>query len=124
MPIYVPTACCTESQHWSMHISLSSSSVSRYTLVGYPSYACNRACALLSPSPCHYAMAKLVPTVQLATHVYSKTLYSWLYGVKSKFFWLDGLILFHIIMGQCCTCCELHYLKLKWNLTLSLPRSH
>ena len=36
-----------------------------------------------------------VPAVQLTTHVKSSTLYGRLYGVKSKFFRLDGLLLFY-----------------------------
>ena len=43
--------------------------------MGYPSYARNRACALPSPSPFHYVMAKIVPVVQLAAHAESSTLY-------------------------------------------------
>ena len=41
--------------------------------------------------------------VQLTTHVKSSTLYGRTvvrsYGRTSKFFWLDGLLLFFIIMG-------------------------
>ena len=44
-----------------------------------------------------------VPAVQLATHVKSSTLYGRMvvrsYGRTSKFFRLDGLLLFYIIMG-------------------------
>ena len=42
-----------------------------------------------------------VPTVQLTMHVKSSTLYGRLYDCTSKFFWLDGLLLFCIIMGLC-----------------------
>ena len=66
----------------------------------YPNYAHNRACALPPPSPFHYVMAKIVPVVQLATHAKSSTLYGRSYGRTSKFFWLDGLLLFRIIMGN------------------------
>ena len=40
-----------------------------------------------------------MPAVQLTTHVKSSTLYGRSYGRKSKFFRLDGLLLFCIIMG-------------------------
>ena len=44
-----------------------------------------------------------VPTIQLTMHVKSSTLYSptviQSYGCTTKFFWLDGLLLFCIIMG-------------------------
>ena len=43
--------------------------------MGYTSYERNHACALPSPSPFHYAMAKIVPVVQLAAHAKSSTLY-------------------------------------------------
>ena len=42
---------------------------------------------------------KIVPVVQLAVYAKSSTLYSRSYGRTSKFFWLDGLLLFCIIMG-------------------------
>ena len=45
-------------------------------------------------------MAKIVPVEQLATHDKSSTLYGRSYGRTSKFFWLDGLLLFRIIMGN------------------------
>ena len=79
----------------SMRTLSSSDGVSWRTLMGYPSYARNRACALPSPSPFHYVMAKIVPVVQLAAHAKSSTLY----GRTTKFFWLDGLLLFCIVMG-------------------------
>ena len=40
-----------------------------------------------------------MPVVQLAAHAKSSTLYGWSYGRTSKFFRLDGLLLFCIIMG-------------------------
>ena len=42
-----------------------------------------------------------MPVVQLAVYAKSSTLYGWLYGHTSKFFQLDGLLLFCIIMGLC-----------------------
>ena len=47
-----------------------------------------------------------MPVVQQAAHAKSSTLYGRSYGVKSKFFRLDGLLLFRIIMGLHC---ELRY---------------
>ena len=48
-------------------------------------------------------MAKIVPVVQLAAHAKSSTLYGrtvvQLYGRKTIFFRLDGLLLFCIVMG-------------------------
>ena len=52
----------------------------------------NRACALPSPSPFPYLMAKIIPVVQLAAHAKSSTLYGRSYGHKSKCFRLDGLL--------------------------------
>ena len=75
MPNRVPGVNYTEAQHSSMRTSLSSAGVSWRTLIGYPSYARNRACALPSPLPFHYVMAKIVPVVQLAAHAKSSTLY-------------------------------------------------
>ena len=49
--------------------------VSWRTLMGYPSYERNRACALPSPSPFHYVMAKIMSVVQLAVHAKSSILY-------------------------------------------------
>ena len=63
--------------------------------MGYPSYARNCARALPSPSPFHYVMAKIVPVVQLAAHAKSSTSY----GRTTKFFRLDGSLLFRIVMG-------------------------
>ena len=40
-----------------------------------------------------------MPVVQLAAHAKSSTLYGWSYGGTSKFFRLDGLLLFYIIIG-------------------------
>ena len=72
--------------------------------MGYPSYARNSAYALLSPSPFHFIMAKIVPAVQLAAHAKSSTLHGQSYGLKSKYFRLDGLILFPIIMAIMSKC--------------------
>ena len=83
----------------SMRTLSSSDGVSWRALMGYTSYERNHACALPSPSPFHYAMAKIVPVVQLATHAKSCTLYGRSYGRTTKFFGLDGLLLFRIIMG-------------------------
>ena len=59
MPSRVPAVRCIEARHSSMRTSLSSAGVSWRTLIGCPSYARNRAYALLSPSPFHYVMARL-----------------------------------------------------------------
>ena len=40
----------------------------------YPSHVRNRACALPSPLPFHYVIAKVVPAMQLAVHAESSTL--------------------------------------------------
>ena len=95
MPNRVPAVHYTAAQRSSMRTLSSSDGVSWRTLMGYPSYARNRACALPSPSPFHYVMAKIVPVLQLATHAKSSTLY----GRTTKFFGLDGLLLFLIVMG-------------------------
>ena len=58
--------------------------------MGCPSHARNRACALPSPSPFHYVIAKKVPAMQLAAHAKSSTSYAWLYGRKFKFFRFEG----------------------------------
>ena len=87
----------------------SSDGVSWRALMGYTSYERNHACALPSPSPFHYTMAKIVPVVQLATHAKSCTLYGRSYGRTTKFFGLDGLLLFRIIMGLRFARCELRY---------------
>ena len=50
----------------------------------------------------HYVMVEIVPTVHLAAHAKSCTMYGRQYGHKSKFFWLDGLLLFCIIMRLRC----------------------
>ena len=67
--------------------------------MGYSSYAQNGACALPSPSPFHYLMAKIVPAMQLATHAKSSTLHGRPHGLKSKCFGHDGLLPFPIIVG-------------------------
>ena len=95
MPNRVPAVRYTAAQRSSMRTLSSSDGVSWRTLMGYPGYARNRACALPSPSPFHYVMAKIVPVVQLAAHAKSSTLY----GRTTKFFGLDGLLLFRIVMG-------------------------
>ena len=114
MPSRVCAVRYIEARHWSMRTSLSSASVFWRTLEGYPSYACNRACALPSPSPFHYVMAQTVPMVQLAAHAKSSTLYGQSYGRTSKFFRFNRLLLFRIIMGLRCAFfvrCELCYKK-------------
>ena len=79
--------------------------------MGYQSYARNRACTLLSPSPFFYVMAEIMPVVESAAHAKISSLYGRSYGRTSKFFRLDGLLkffllnkllLFRIIMGLCC----------------------
>ena len=85
----------TAARRSSMRTLSLSDGVSWRTLMGFPSYARNRACALSSPSPFHYVMAKTVPVVQLAAHAKSSTLY----GRTTKFFRLDELLLFRIVMG-------------------------
>ena len=97
MPNREPAVRYTAARRSSMRTLSSSDGVSWRTLMGYPSYARNRACALPSPSPFHYVMAKIVPVVQLAAHAKSSTLY----GRTTKFFRLDGLLLllFCIFMG-------------------------
>ena len=119
MPNRVPAVRYTAARRSSMRTLSSSDGVSWRTLMGYPSYARNRACALPSPSPFHYVMAKIMPVVQLATHARSSTLYGHTvvrsygrtvirsygrtvirsYGRTTKFFCLDGLLLFRIVMG-------------------------
>ena len=80
MPNCVPAVRYTEARHSNMRTSLSSAGISWRTLMGYPSYACNRACVSPSPPPFHYVMAKIVPVVQLAVHAKSSTLYGRSYG--------------------------------------------
>ena len=101
MPSRVPAVRYTEARHSSMRTSLSSAGVSWRTLIGYPSYARNRACALPSPLPFHYVMATIVPW------------YSWPRMLKvapctSKFFRLHVLLLFRITMGLRFARCEFH----------------
>ena len=57
-----------------------------------------------------------VPAVQLTTHVKSSTLY----GRTSKFFRLDGLLLFCIIMGLCSVSSAIKYLYLGHSLLWGL----
>ena len=69
MPNRVPAVRYAAARRSSMRTLSSSDGVSWRTLMGYPSYARNRACALPSPSPFRYfryVMAKIVPVVQLA----------------------------------------------------------
>ena len=61
MPNRVPAVRYTAARRSSMRTLSSSDGVSWRTLMGYPSYARNRACALPSPLPFHYVMAKIVP---------------------------------------------------------------
>ena len=75
MPNRVPALHYTVARRPSMRTLSSSGYVSWRTLMGYPSYARNRACALPSPSPFNYVMAKMVPVVQLAAHAKSSTSY-------------------------------------------------
>ena len=63
------------------------------TLMGYPSYARNRACASPSPSPFQYVMVKIVPVVQLTAHAKSSTLYGRTV-VQPNFFGLMGYYYF------------------------------
>ena len=124
MPSRVPAVRYTEARHSSMRTSLSSAGVSWRTLTGYPSYARNRACVLPSPSSFHCVMAKIVPFVQLAVHAKSCTLYGQSYGRTSKFFRLDGLLLFRIIMGLRCArfakICNSHIKQQQRNLLIGL----
>ena len=71
----VPAVRYTAARCTSMRTLSSSDSISWRTLMGYPIYARYRACALPSPSPFNYVMAKIVPVVQLAAHAISSTLY-------------------------------------------------
>ena len=80
MPNGMPAVRYTEARYSNMRTSLSSSGISWRTLMGYPSYARNHACALPSPSPFHHVMAKIVPVVQLAAHAKSSTLCGRSYG--------------------------------------------
>ena len=124
MPSRVPAVRYTEARHSSMRTSLSSAGVSWRTLMEYPSYARNRACVLPSPSSFHCVMAKIVPVVQLAAHAKSSTLYGRSYGRTSKFFRLDGLLLFRIIMGLRCArfakICNCHIKQQQRNLLIGL----
>ena len=93
MPSRVRAVRYIEVRHSSMRTSLSSASVFWRTLMGYPSYARNRAYALPSPSPLHYVMAQIVPVVQLAAHAKSSTLYGRTV-VQPNFFGLMGYYYF------------------------------
>ena len=93
MPNRVPAVRYTAARRSSMRTLSSSDGVSWRTLMGYPSYARNRACALPSPPPFHYVMAKVVPVVQLAAHAKSSTLYGRTV-VQANFFVLMGYYYF------------------------------
>ena len=104
MPNREPAVRYTAARRSSMRTLSSSDGVSWRTLMGYPSYARNRACALPSPSPFHYVMAKIVPVVQLAVHAKSSTLYGRaavrLYGrtvVQPNFFGLMGYYYYYFV---------------------------
>ena len=98
MPNRVPAVRHTAARRSSMRTLSSSDNVFRCTLMGYPSYARNRACALPSPSPFHYVMTKIVPVVQLDAHAKSSTLCGRTvvrsYGRTTKFFGLMGYYYF------------------------------
>ena len=51
-----------------------------------------------SPCPCRGTDYKIVPVEQLAAYAKRSTLYGRSYGRRSKFFRLDGLLRFCIIM--------------------------
>ena len=108
----MPAVHCTKAPRSSMRTSSSSASVSWRILMGFPSYARNRACALPSPSPFHHVMVKIVPAMRLAVHAKRSTLYGRSNGRKCKFFLLNGLQLFRMIMRLCCVRCELRYYPL------------
>ena len=103
MPNRVPALRYTAARRSSMRTLSSSDGVFWRSLMGYLSYARNRACALPAPSPFHYVMARIVPVVQLDAHAKSSTLYGRTvvrsYGRTTKFLGLDGLLLFCIVMG-------------------------
>ena len=92
----VPAVRYTKARRLSMRTLSSSAGVSWRTLMGYPSYARNYACALPSPSPFHYVMATIVPMVKLAAHAKSGTLYGQSYGRTSKFFFQLDLEFFRV----------------------------
>ena len=128
MPNRVPGVHYTEAQHSSMRTSLSSAGVSWRTLIGYPSYARNRACALPSPLPFHYVMAKIVSVVKLAAHAKSSTLYVQIFSASC-------VLLFLITIGLRCARfarCEFRYNKhfmeyrtfTQWYLIRNILRKH
>ena len=73
-------------------------------LAGYPINAHNRACALLSPSPFHNVMAKIVPAMQL-TPMLKVAPCAEARTVSNRTFFGYGLLLFCITMGLRCTRC-------------------
>ena len=89
MPDRVPAVRFTKARLSSMRTSrtsLLSTGVSWRTLMGSRSYGRSRACALPSPLPLHYVMAKNVPAMHMAAHAKSSTLHGRSQGCKSKFF--------------------------------------
>ena len=100
MPNRVPAVRYTAARRSSMRTLSSSDGVSWRTLMGYPTYARNRACVLPSRPSITYIMTKIVPVVQLAAHAKSSTLYGrTVVGSYNQIFRLDGLLLFRIVMG-------------------------
>ena len=98
----VPAVRCTKARNSSMRTSLSSAGVSWRILTGCPSYARNHGCALPSPSPFHYVMAKIVPAMKLAAHAKSGTLYVRSCGrtiVRPNLFGLMGYYYFVQLWG-------------------------
>ena len=65
------------------------------TLMGYPSYPRNPTCALPSPSPFHYVMAKIVLSMRLAAYTKNSTLNGRSYGCTLKFsaWWVASISL-------------------------------
>ena len=97
MPNRVPALHYTVARRSSMRTLLSSGYVSWRTLMGYPSYARNRACALPSPSPFHYVMAKIVATDgHTVVRSYGRTVVR-SHGRTTNFFRLDGLKIFFFL---------------------------
>ena len=64
-------------------------------------------------------MAEIVLAVQLVAHAKSSIWYGCPYGNKSNFFRLDGLLLFHVLMGLRCSRCEVCYHCLMANLFIN-----
>ena len=70
----------------------------------------------------NYVMTKNVPAMHLVAHGKSSTLYGRSYGRKSKFFRLDGLLLFCIIMVLRCARCEPRYKNIPLLITVEQLR--